>query len=602
MASIPTSTLTQVPAPLLGSDGVPAAMTFNWGFEMPDGSRFTDDRWTPLRDAAVLFLLSLRNDPPERRMPLRKATIGGHFSHIRFLVRWMAAENVRCFRDLDRDTVDRFVGMLRARLGRNGALLSLSTAEGHLGTIRTFHMQSDKLEDAPLMAPPRVAAIGKRHWKPYGGHPYTPDEIAVPLISGAIELLGEPADQILALRDRLEDLYAQFRPRHQGRTLHWHIRRAMLDEACPYADRYPNPDWPLRRLAFMLDRLGDVCFVVVAYLVGARASEILRLEEGCLERHTADGDGEEHVYLVGTITKTSLTEHGDIHRWLAPEPGQRAIHILERLSAPLRELSGTRNLWLHQHGYGRSPLPTAMPVGQLTSSMVNVRLNERLAPFLALPDHQGDTWRLTTYQGRKTFSRFIGRRDRTGLTALQRHLGHVHRAMTDRAYVGTDFELAELIDEQAADETRKALEDLLLAPWVAGKAGVMLSERSPFRGRTHSGEVDAYITEILAETDMRLGVCDWGYCLYRRETSACLGGEREPNPVLRTQSTCSTCANFAVTEKHRPVWEARLERNTALLQRDDLDVESSALAEARIQESRRILDQLNEGNADGTRS
>ncbi|WP_454887371.1 hypothetical protein [Sphingomonas oryzagri] len=99
----------------------------------------------------------------------------------------------------------------------------------------------------------------------------------------------------------------------------------------------------MRRLAFMLDRLGDACFAVIAYLVGARASEILRLEEGCLERRPADGDGEEHVYLVGTITKTSRTEHGDIHRWLAPEPVQRAIVILERLSAPLRELSGEKN-------------------------------------------------------------------------------------------------------------------------------------------------------------------------------------------------------------------------------------------------------------------
>ncbi len=597
MASVPTSTLTPVPAPLPANEGLPVAMSFNWGFAMPDGSRFSGDQWTPLRQAAELFLLSLRSDPPEGRVPLRKESLYGHFSNIRFLVRWMAVENIRCFRDLDQDTVNRFVAMLRARSGRNGASLSLCTAESHLGTIRTFHMQRDKLDDAPPATPPRAAAVGKRYWKPYGGHPYTPDEIAVPLISRAIELLGDPADQILALRDRLANLYEQFRPRHQGQRLHWHIRRAMLAEPCPFADLYPNPGWPLRRLTFMLDRLGDACFVVIAYLVGARAGEILRLEEGCLERCAADGDGEEHVYLVGTITKTSLTEHGDIHRWLAPEPVQRAIHILKRLSAPLRELSGKRNLWLHQLGRGRSPLPTTMPVARLRSPMVNIRLNERLAPFLALPDYQGGAWHLTTYQGRKTFSRFIGRRDRTGLTALQRHLGHVHRAMTDRAYVGTDFELAELIDDQAAEETRKALEDLLLAPQVAGKAGIMLSERSPFRGRTRSGDVDAYIAEILAETDMRLGVCDWGYCLYRRETSACLGGEREPNPVLRTQSTCSTCANFAVTDRHRPVWEARLERNTALIQRDDLDGESRALAEARIKESRRILDQLDEGNA-----
>jgi integrase len=601
MASV-TSTLAQLATPSLGDEGVPASTAFNWGFEMPDGSRFNDHKWAPLRDAAELFLLSLRHDPPEGRRPLRQETIRGHFGHIRFLVRWMSAENIRRFRDFDEDTADRFVAMLRARPGRNGASLSISTAEGHLGTIRTFHMQRDKLDDAPPAPPPRAASVGKRHWKAYGSHPYTPDEIAVPLISGAIELLGNPADQILALREHLENLYAQLRPRHQGRTLHWHIRRAMLDEPCPCADRYANPDWPLRRLAFMLDRLGDACFVVIAYLVGARASEILRLEEGCLERHVADGNGEEHVYLVGTITKTSLTNHGDIHRWLAPEPVQRAIHILERLSAPLRALSGDRRLWLHQLGRGRSPLPTSMPVARLRPPMVNVRLNERLAPFLALPDYQGGTWHLTSYQGRKTFSRFIGRRDRTGLTALQHHLGHVHRAMTDRAYVGTDFELAELIDDQTAEETRKALEDLLLAPHVAGKAGIMLSERSPFRGRTRSGDVDVYITEILVETDMRLGVCDWGYCLYRRETSACLGGECEPNPVLRTQSTCRTCANFAVTDRHRHVWEARLERNTMLTERDDLDAESRALAEARIQESRCILDQLDEGNADGVRT
>src|SRR3546814_15291691 len=98
MASVPTSTPTQLPAPLLGNEGIPAATTFNWGFEMPDGSRFRDDRWTPLRHAAELFLLSLRADPPEGRRPLRKEAIDGHFSHIRFLVRWMAAENVRCFK------------------------------------------------------------------------------------------------------------------------------------------------------------------------------------------------------------------------------------------------------------------------------------------------------------------------------------------------------------------------------------------------------------------------------------------------------------------------------------------------------------------------
>src|SRR3546814_9476331 len=97
------------------------------------------------------------------------------------------------------------------------------------------------------------------------------------------------------------------------------------------------------------------------------------------------------------------------------------------------------------------------------------------------------------------------------------------------------------------------------------------------------------------KTAYEMRISDWS-------SDVCSSDLREPNPVLRTQSTCSTCANFAVTGKHKPVWEARLERNSALLQRDDLDSESRALAEARIQESRRILDQLDEGNTDGDRN
>lgn len=227
---------------------------------------------------------------------------------------------------------------------------------------------------------------------------------------------------------------------------------------------------------------------------------------------------------------------------------------------------------------------------------MNLRLNTRFAPFLGLPDHEGAPWHLTTHQGRKTFARFVGRRDRTGLFALQKHLGHVTRAMTDRGYVGTDFELVELIDTHVAEETRHALEEMLLAPGLAGKAGRRLSERSPFRGRTRGGEFDAYVDGLLADSGVRLGVCDWGYCLYRKQTAACKGDEHGPNPVLRTQSTCAACANFVVSEKHRSVWAARLARNETLLLRDGLDQGSRRLAEARITECRRILTMLDEGD------
>jgi hypothetical protein len=191
----------------------------------------------------------------------------------------------------------------------------------------------------------------------------------------------------------------------------------------------------------------------------------------------------------------------------------------------------------------------------------------------------------------------VGKRDRTGLHALQGHLGHLSRVMTDRGYVGTDFALDELIDRHAQEETRAALEELLTATALGGRSGRIIAGRSQFRGRTRDGNLQSYVNFLMAETDLRLGVCDWGYCVYRQETSACLGSEKGPNPVLRTESVCAACVNFAVATKHRPVWEARRARNVALLEQPALDPQSSALAIARVGECDRILAQLDQEQA-----
>jgi hypothetical protein len=234
-----------------------------------------------------------------------------------------------------------------------------------------------------------------------------------------------------------------------------------------------------------------------------------------------------------------------------------------------------------------------------TSGTIITRLNNGFAPFINLPLHHGKRWHLNTHQGRKTFARFVGKRDRSGLHALQGHLDHMSRVMTDRGYVGTDLALDELTDRHAQEETRAALEELLTATALGGKGGRIFAGRSQFRGRTRDGDLHSYVNVLMAETDLLFGVWHWGYCVYRPETSACLGNEKGPNPVLRTESVCASCANFAVTTKHRPVWKARRARNVALLEQPALDPPSSALAAARISECDRILAQLDQDQAVG---
>ncbi len=41
---------------------------------------------------------------------------------------------------------------------------------------------------------------------------------------------------------------------------------------------------------------------------------------------------------------------------------------------------------------------------------------------------------------------------------------------------------------------------------------------------------------MLAETGLTLGVCEWGYCVYREEASACHGSATAPDPVQREPS------------------------------------------------------------------
>jgi integrase len=574
-------------------------LTIDWDAEFADGSRLTDPHRADLLEATRRFIWSLKADPPPGRRWVRNSSLGTIYQRLRPLLRWMIAAGITRFAELDRDAAERFLSTIAARPGCRGGRLSAATLHNYANLLALLYAQREKLPDAPSEDPfegrRTAVVIGLADHVPHP-LPYTPDAIAVPLVAAALRLLGPPADDVIALRDRAQGLYQELLARGFGRV---RARYYMLKEVAAFrftamADEeaawHPAPVAGTKRVRYLVERIYDACFIVIAYLIGARVSEILALKVGCVEHHPSADGAETFSYLRGCIYKTAVGDSGDPHRWVAPPPVVRAVDVLERLSEPLRHLTGRSDLWLTLPGHG---VVESRPPEVPTSSTMITRLNEHFAPFIALPPHiDGSPWHLTTHQGRKTFARFVGRRDRTGLHALQAHFGHVTRVMTDRGYVGTDFELTELVDAQALDETRAALEELLTATRLAGRAGRLIAARSRFRGRTRGGDIREYIEFVLSESAMRLGICDWGYCVYRRETSACLGDDAGPNPALRTESTCVSCANFAVTERHRSVWEARRQRNREILADRRLDAASRALAEARVAECDRVLSDL----------
>ncbi|WP_337271082.1 integrase [Oryzifoliimicrobium ureilyticus] len=571
-------------------------LLIDWAFELPDGGRFTDERWRQWLEDARAFIWSLHVDPPSGRRQARPRTLVTTALKLRLLIRWMTEQSMRGFDEMDRDAAEQFMQHVAVRQTHSGESIRPSTRQAYANLLITLYQQRAK-----LASPPPESPFGDERASRFSGFrrhtvrrlPFTPDAIAVPLISAAIRLIGQPADDVIALRDRVVparlDAQGQslFIHRAAVRTLVSSFRFSKLDgEQAPWH----APLSGVKELRLLINRIQEACFVTIAYLVGARVSEILTLEADCIEEYSSADGSEAFAYLRGRIFKTTAGEAGTQHLWPAPPPVQRAVEVLHRLSEPYRAETGRSELWLSLAGSG---IIDARTPDVITAASLIIRLNERFAPFVDLPRNEdGSVWHLTTHQGRKTFARFVGKRDRTGLHALQHHFGHVTRIMTDSAYVGTDFDLGELVDAQTLEETHNALEELLTSARLSGKAGRLMSSRSRFRGRTRDGELAAYVDFLIEDSGMRLGVCDWGYCVYRAETAACMGDERGPNPLWRTESTCASCANFAVTDRHRPVWQARLERNLALIGDQRLDEASRALARTRIAECERILSDL----------
>ena len=94
---------------------------------------------------------------------------------------------------------------------------------------------------------------------------------------------------------------------------------------------------------------------------------------------------------------------------------------------------------------------------------------------------------------------------------------------------------------------------------------------------------------MLVEAGLILGVCDYGYCVYREEYSACHGNATGPNPVNREPSTCTRCKNFAVSVQHRPYWLEQVRRCEVLLNEPALPTQTLKILRERLEEARATI-------------
>ncbi len=572
----------------------PGQLRVAWDARLPDGSRLTDPRHAVLLRAAKQLLWSMAVDPPPGHKRSSPSTLLGHSVVLRVLIGWMVSEGLTSFCMLDPPAVQRLCAWLRARPGRRpGSTATPSTVHNYLTVIANMYRQRRKLEDAPKVDPlagesAAVAAGASR--ANAGAIPFIPDALAVDLLSKALAWVETYAEGIM----RASELYRQVTCdlRAAGLSRSWVYGKA---ETVMRRAAIPGPDGsPLAggdAISAACARLGDACFVLIAGFVGMRVSEILSMQVGAVEFHPIGEAGLSQAYVVARLFKTADDPEGRIERWLAPEPVVRAVECLERLGAPLRAATGYGELLL---GKGRM----RRAVVRITGTVIKNRLN-LFAVHVGVPLHEGKRWVFTPHQFRKTFARFVARGDRSQLLALADHFKHVSVSMTSRGYVGTDFELYELVDEEARAETAIALDCLLSSDRLGGRMGERIVARNhAFRGRAGEQVRRDYIDFILAETDLRIRGCDYGWCVFQAETALC-GGEVAPNEAGRSPSVCAKCANLAVNDRHVPYWQDRRRRNLALWDRAS-PLAQAVLAEA-VEECDRMLKRIEEGR-DGSRA
>ena len=588
------------------SQSVPGTcrQSIKWDFEFNDGSKFTDIKYQPLLHTAKEFLISLIINPPAGRRTIRTTTLIGKFASLRQLVSWMIDHGIDKFSELDETATMDYVLYIRERKGRNGKGLAESTFVSYVSILSELYFQREKIPDLPQTDLGKHVFRDPKNYREYNhGHwLYTPDDVAIPLVTGAIRFLREVSTAILEVRDEYEKEYREIINKGHGRS--WAMMRAagVIQKTAKWQHNGESIEWVKspksgEELAQLLFYLVPACFIVLAYLVGMRGSEILGLNRNCVSKRKING--RLYSFIKGKIYKAA-GPGGRPHEWPAPESAVFAISVLERHLQPLRKQHGREELWLTKSN-GTSPIVVIGNATYVTRSLTSVnKLLNKFARFLNISKIQQGTFRLSTHQGRKTFAKFIASRDKTALAALSEHLGHFDKLITEQGYGYFDDQLQQEIDHQIVQDSHAAFEAMLSAESLAGKAGREISQtRARFYGEMTDNDIQK-IAIMCVDAGLQLGVCDWGFCVYRPEYSACHGTIHGPNPVQREPGTCMKCKNFVVTENHKGYYEGQRERYRPLMQKKGIPEQTREVATARYNEATQIIRSL-ESDTAGTK-
>jgi hypothetical protein len=309
--------------------------------------------------------------------------------------------------------------------------------------------------------------------------------------------------------------------------------------------------------------LATACFVIVAYLSGARPGEVLNLRRGCITRDAVSGLWlMEGLYFKGAEDENgNKLPEGEVRHdpWVVIELVAQAVEVIERLHPrPLifpRSLEPRVKAYAGQKRRGQARTGSALIIDLAAfTAWVNAYCAGHGRTDTIPEDKDGP---LTPSRFRRTLAWFIRRRPR-GLIAAAIQYGHAHTRMT-QGYAG-DFDSG-FPDEYAFEDWLYRLEtlaederNLAAGEHVSGPAADAYRQRVAAANREFAGRVlttDRQARDLMGNPLLQIHHGQGMTCVLNPATAACQLRGTAGDPMLTPDlDDCRPkCPNLARTDR-----------------------------------------------------